>query len=473
MLAPALAAELLDASQPPPPARVAILMAEACRANSVDTLSMLLALRASRPQPRELERHAERLIAAAMESDAADCVMLLLNQLEELRRHKEETSPEQAAFEEQRPLKRKERDAILDYRAKAQRIVADREELIAMRDTHCGEAPSTRRCLALARAALARCPPARRTARALLLQAHRMRRETPKVGEPLRDVEGKPLLDSAGEPSVPWPPLPEDLPPQLCGGGVGGYDLSLGGEAVPVQWVNEVGDGEQPPPIVFVSRSIDVDVLPDWTKRPNGCSETHQVGHGQPLLSNDRCGAAAFRGKPEGNLAECHWACRCPPTCARRALQRGAPHRLQVFKHEAKGWCLRTLTAIQRGAFIMEYAAERVSMQRGEERSRNLPDTEVYMMDLSLQAKDLRLDALSVRNHAAFAAFSCSKPLRNMEKKRVLTQHWDAKVPHVGFYATRDIQPMEELSYMRLDEMAGRNAVRNCYCGHQECCGRL
>ena len=33
----------------------------------------------------------------------------------------------------------------------------------------------------------------------------------------------------------------------------------------------------------------------------------------------------------------------------------------QVFYHEGKGWCLRTLSPIAKGEFIMEYVGERVS----------------------------------------------------------------------------------------------------------------
>lgn len=33
-----------------------------------------------------------------------------------------------------------------------------------------------------------------------------------------------------------------------------------------------------------------------------------------------------------------------------------------------------------------------------------------------------------------------------MRKAKLLTNHWDARIPHIGFYATRDIQPGEELT---------------------------
>ena len=101
-------------------------------------------------------------------------------------------------------------------------------------------------------------------------------------------------------------------------------------------------------------------------------------------------------------------------------------------------------------------------------------DTEIYLMDIDKgQAKNMHLDALYVRNHAAFAAFACLKKLANMEKRKVFTCHWDRAVPHVGLYAKRDIAPGEELSYMRTDEAVRGGAARSCACGHEECTGRL
>ena len=50
------------------------------------------------------------------------------------------------------------------------------------------------------------------------------------------------------------------------------------------------------------------------------------------------------------------------------------------------------------------------------------------------------LDALTVRNHAPFAAFACSTHYRNLKKVRMFASHWDKQVPHVGYFAYRDIQ---------------------------------
>lgn len=155
------------------------------------------------------------------------------------------------------------------------------------------------------------------------------------------------------------------------------YDLSLGGEAVPLQWINEV-DASVPPPIVFVRRCIDVDRRPDWLNKPcKACSLTQTAQHS--TAATDRCSHAGFPGKPDGHNAECNWRCHvqaaCDALCQQRNLQRGAAHRLQVFRHELKGWCLRTLTFIKEGSFVMEYVAERVSRSRYLDAPRAAPAT--------------------------------------------------------------------------------------------------
>eukprot|EP00966_Prymnesium_polylepis_P174536 4038758-Prymnesium_polylepis.1 len=60
-----------------------------------------------------------------------------------------------------------------------------------------------------------------------------------------------------------------------------------------------------------------------------------------------------------------------------------------------------------------------------------------------------------------------------MKKEPVLVQHWDRRLPHAAFFATRDIHAGEELMYRR-DEgatsaMRCRASRIPCLCGHSEC----
>ena len=96
-----------------------------------------------------------------------------------------------------------------------------------------------------------------------------------------------------------------------------------------------------------------------------------------------------------------------------------------------------------------------------------------YLMDQTRAAKGMALDALLVRNHAAFAAFTCTHKKRNMKKIIMYTNHWDNKVPHVGFFATRDIEPGEELLYLRTDEEPKAGGTRICGCQQEGCSGYI
>lgn len=95
-----------------------------------------------------------------------------------------------------------------------------------------------------------------------------------------------------------------------------------------------------------------------------------------------KCGALATCAyKPDHFIIECNKACTCDISCCRRKLQRGCAHQLQesrssacvegvltsrlgwvrlwqVFKTQHKGWCVRTVGAINEGDFIFEFARE-------------------------------------------------------------------------------------------------------------------
>ncbi|XP_075492713.1 putative inactive histone-lysine N-methyltransferase SUVR2 isoform X1 [Primulina tabacum] len=58
-------------------------------------------------------------------------------------------------------------------------------------------------------------------------------------------------------------------------------------------------------------------------------------------------------------IKECWWKCGCNKQCGNRVVQRGITYRIQVFMtSEGKGWGLRTLEDIPKGAFVCEYVGE-------------------------------------------------------------------------------------------------------------------
>lgn len=281
-----------------PAAEVVNLLRDVVQANEVETLSMVLNLDGLGPKPEALDDRCTELLRLAMKSDAAECAMYLLNRCEEHRRARQESASKRL-----RPVDKHTRDqyASTTFAQRQEARVEMREFFREERERHCGAAPNSLKLLALAREALFECdPPARRVGIALLLQAHRLRCRVPMVGCHLLGCDDLPLKDSNGVPGVCWPAPPLDLPAELRGAGIGGVDLSCGGEAVPLQWVNEV-DEQLPPPMLFTRRCIDADIWPNWEKIPKGCSTSQQTRD----FRVDRCSNVFFTGKPDGSHCEC------------------------------------------------------------------------------------------------------------------------------------------------------------------------
>ena len=113
------------------------------------------------------------------------------------------------------------------------------------------------------------------------------------------------------------------------------------------------------------------------------------------------------------------------------------------------------------------------SRANAESRVAAWPETDVYLMEIGNRRSPrggFAIDALHARNVSAFANFGC---LPNMRKWPVFVQHWDRRLPHAAFFATKDIPPGEELTYRR-DESATSEAKCRvsrvpCLCGHAEC----
>lgn len=58
-------------------------------------------------------------------------------------------------------------------------------------------------------------------------------------------------------------------------------------------------------------------------------------------------------------IKECWYKCGCGMDCGNRVVRRGVKFKLQVFMtSEGKGWGLRTLEDLPKGAFVCEYVGE-------------------------------------------------------------------------------------------------------------------
>lgn len=135
----------------------------------------------------------------------------------------------------------------------------------------------------------------------------------------------------------------------------------------------------------------------------------------------------------------------------------------------------------------MEYVGELCERERAEQRVSETPATDIFLMELGVQPDACAIDALHVRNASAFANFGCRNVYCNMEKRACVSHHWDTRVPHAAFFATRDICPGETLTYRRDEAVTSaakaisghvtgdrrrRDAAPiRCRCGQKECLG--
>lgn len=120
----------------------------------------------------------------------------------------------------------------------------------------------------------------------------------------------------------------------------------------------------------------------------------------------------------------------------------------------------------------MEYVAERIDSTTVASRMNSFPTTDNYLMQVA-KGTGVQLDAYYVRNIAAFAAFACQTKFANMTKTTWLWQHWDKMTCHAVFVAKRNIDPGEELTYLRSDASPVDRSPFNCQCGDPECSGRV
>ncbi|KAK1297512.1 Histone-lysine N-methyltransferase, H3 lysine-9 specific SUVH6 [Acorus calamus] len=279
-------------------------------------------------------------------------------------------------------------------------------------------------------------------------------------------------------------------------------DISMGEEMLPICVVNTV-DGELPPPFKYVTKAIHHPWYnlssPRGCDCTNGCSDSSNcacaVKNGGEIPFNFN--GAIVEAKPL--VYECGPSCKCPPSCHNRVSQHGMKFPLEVFKTQSRGWGVRSLASIPSGSFICEYTGELLEEIEAEQRTGN----DEYLFDighnysdqslwdgLSTLIPDLQtsgacdvvdgvgftIDAAKYGNVGRFINHSCSP---NLYAQNVLYDHDDKRMPHIMFFAAENIPPLQELTYHynycidQVHDSDGNIKRKDCYCGSQECTGRL
>ncbi|CAI9771226.1 unnamed protein product [Fraxinus pennsylvanica] len=191
-------------------------------------------------------------------------------------------------------------------------------------------------------------------------------------------------------------------------------------------------------------------------------------------------------GKCKGHLVrkfikECWYKCGCSMLCGNRVVQRGITARLQVFMTPGgKGWGLRTLEDMPKGAFICEYVGEVVTNTELFERNvRNTGEKHTYpvLLDADWSSegvlKDeeaLCLDATSYGNVARFINHRCSDA--NLVEIPVEVETPDHHYYHVAFFTTRKVDALEELTWdygIDFDDHSHPVKAFKCQCGSEFC----
>ncbi|CAN8314804.1 unnamed protein product [Cochlearia groenlandica] len=319
------------------------------------------------------------------------------------------------------------------------------------------------------------------------------------------------LIRMSGQPELSWKVVKKSKTSKqrhgLCC-----VDISQGKEKLPICAVNEIDD-EKPPAFVYTAKMVYTTdrCKPAHPPKPCGgctarCTEARNCGcveknGGEIPYNHDRAIVCA-----KNLIYECGPLCKCPSSCYLRVTQNGIKIPLEIFKTESRGWGVRSLASIPSGSFICEYVGEILEEKEAESRTGN----DEYLFDIgnnnnmydnsllsnlmhdednneetsSQQTRcdvveevgGFTIDAAKRGNIGRFINHSCSP---NLYAQNVMYDHGDERMPHVMLFAMDNIPPLRELSYHYnyiVDEVRdsdGNIKKKVCYCGSDECSGRL
>ncbi|KAL6518274.1 hypothetical protein OROMI_033975 [Orobanche minor] len=181
-------------------------------------------------------------------------------------------------------------------------------------------------------------------------------------------------------------------------------------------------------------------------------------------------------------IKECWRKCGCNMECGNRVVQRGITRKLQVFlTGGGKGWGLRTLEELPKGAFICEYVGEILTNMELYERNTksNGKDKHVYPVLLDADwategvLKDeeaLCLDATYFGNVARFINHRCFDG--NLIEVPVQVETPDRHYYHLAFFTKRKVDALEELTWdYEIDFNDNSHPVKafKCLCESEHC----
>ncbi|XP_076903199.1 putative inactive histone-lysine N-methyltransferase SUVR2 [Bidens hawaiensis] len=156
-------------------------------------------------------------------------------------------------------------------------------------------------------------------------------------------------------------------------------------------------------------------------------------------------------------IKECWLKCGCYTKCGNRVVQSGIRYKLQIFMTpDGKGWGLRALEDLPKGAFVCEFVGEVLTCKEFLNRVSQSSNEDEYAYPVFLDAEwggenselkedeALCLDATYYGNVARFINHRCFDP--NLIEIPVEVENPDRHYYHVAFFTTRKVKALEELT---------------------------
>ncbi|XP_041703002.2 histone-lysine N-methyltransferase, H3 lysine-36 specific isoform X2 [Coregonus clupeaformis] len=165
-------------------------------------------------------------------------------------------------------------------------------------------------------------------------------------------------------------------------------------------------------------------------------------------------------------MYECHpQVCLAGERCQNQSYTKRQYTQVEIFRTLSRGWGLRGVSDIKKGAFVNEYVGEVIDEEECRARIRHTQENDIcnfYMLTLD---KDRIIDAGPKGNQARFMNHCCQP---NCE-----TQKWTVNGDtRVGLFALEDIPKGVELTFNYNLECLG-NGKTVCKCGAPNCSGFL
>ena len=156
-----------------------------------------------------------------------------------------------------------------------------------------------------------------------------------------------------------------------------------------------------------------------------------------------------LRAEPQTPIFECNKKCKCSIKCPNRSIQRGRQHKVCIFRTEnGCGWGVKALEKIPKGAFVMEYVGEIITVEEADRRGKEYDAegrTYLFDLDFNVDAECLYvIDAAHYGDISHFVNHSCDP---NLEVYVAWINNYNMRLSRIAFFSKRIIKTGEQLTF--------------------------